>query len=267
MINPQVAESIGSLPDDGDADISRAENMLKALGVKTEQRLNSLVTYFFKEKEVDLNFGNGAADGTDEDDFDSELILITNAPEDVLELRDMIRPEDVIAAVKAYLEDVSVETGPVGVSATGGGKATQEEIRVAQKRVAAMRNYWYQLSQLVNDESVQVWHQLEHDMSNVREMLHKRALSISEVDSLNAQNAQLKSLLNQYLGDVATNAAFKVPPSQVMKVRDLTTTDTAAAMGLSGASAQSYTMTGGGLGKTTSAKPGGKSKKTMGRTN
>lgn len=267
MINPQVAESIDSLPND-DADVSRAETMLKALGVKTEQRLNSLVKYFFIEKEVDLTFENQDANNGDDDDFEGELALITNAPEDVIELRDMIRPEDVIAAVKAYLEDVSVETGPVGVSANGGGKATQEEIRIAQKRLAAMRNYWYQLSQLVNDESVQVWHQLEGDMGKVKEMLSKRASAIDEVDALNAQNAQLKSLLNQYLGDVNTNTAFKVPPAQTMKVRDLATSDGPAALGLSATSTQSITMAGKG-GKTLG---GGKaavnpaSKKGMGKT-
>ena len=142
------------------------------------------------------------------------------------ELRDLIKPEDVIAAVTAYIEDISVE-GPIGVPTVGGGtKATQEEIRIAQKRLANMRNYWIQLSQIVNDETVDVWQQLERDYSNLREMLAKRADSIRDVDDLARQNAELKSLLNQYLGDVVTNSAFKVPPAQVMKVRDVTTTKT-----------------------------------------
>lgn len=53
-------------------------------------------------------------------------------PEDIAELRDMIRPEDVIAAVKAYIEDMSVEAGPVGVSTaavSGNTKSSQEEVR------------------------------------------------------------------------------------------------------------------------------------------
>jgi len=36
-----------------------------------------------------------------------------------------------------------------------------------------------------------------------------------EVDELTRRNAELKSLLNQYLGDNVTNAAFRVPPAQV----------------------------------------------------
>ena len=134
----------------------------------------------------------------------------------------MIKPEDVILAVKTYIEDMNVESGPVGAPSVGGGtKASQEEIRVAQKRLASMRNYWEQLSQIVSDDSVSVWIQLERDCQNLRELVTKRTGAIAEVDSLTKQNSELKSLLNQYLGDSVTNSAYKVPPSQVMKVREI----------------------------------------------
>ena len=64
--------------------------------------------------------------------------------------------------------------------------------------------------------------QLEHDCKNLRELLNKRSKSIEEVDALTRQNAELKSLLNQYLGDNVTNSAFRIAPAQVMKVRDIT---------------------------------------------
>jgi dynein regulatory complex protein 1 len=221
MINPLVAQSLESMPGD-EADVSRAETMLKALGIKSEEKLHTLVNYFFRDKpedvlDMDVNL-------EEEGDFEKELaLLLNNPPEEVAKLKDMIRPEDVIAAVKAYIEDMSVEAGPVNVSSAvnGGTKVTQEEMRIAQKRLASMRNYWIQLSQVVNDDTVSVWRQLEGDCHRLREMLNKRAASIAEVDALTQQNAQLKSLLNVYLGDASTNAALKVPPSQVMKVRDI----------------------------------------------
>ena len=153
------------------------------------------------------------------------VLLIGPTPPDIVaELRDMIKAEGVIAAVQTYIEDVNVESGPVGGGgAVGGGtKASQEEMRIAQKRLTSMRNYWQTLSNIVSDETVEVWKQLESDCQNLREMLNARAKKIEEVDSLTGQNAQLKSLLNQYLGDVVTNSSYKVPPSQVMKVRELT---------------------------------------------
>jgi dynein regulatory complex protein 1 len=227
MINPQIRETLESLPND-EADISRAETMLKALGVRNEDKLNTLVNYFFKSGKNDDSLESALEE---EGDFENELcLLLNNAPEEVAHLKDMIRPEDVISAVKAYIEDMSVEAGPVGVTSavTGGTKVTQEEIRIAQKRLASMRNYWTQLSQVVSDDTVSVWNQLEFDCQNLREMLSKRAAAVSEVDSLTAKNAELKSLLNHYLGDAVTNSAFKVPPAQTMKVKQITHLKTAA---------------------------------------
>jgi dynein regulatry complex protein 1 len=215
MVNPQVQESLAKMPLE-DAEVSRAETMLKALGVKTEERLNTLVNYFFvAHKDEVARFHSDMHD--EGKDFEAELVLLLqDPPEDVVELRDMIRPEDVIAAVKAYIEDMSVEAGPVASTAVSGNtKSSQEEIRIAQRRLASMRNYWVQLGQLVNDETVSVWAQLESDCVNTKQMLLQRAQSIQEVDRLTQQNAELKTLLNQYLGDNATNAAFRVPPAQV----------------------------------------------------
>jgi dynein regulatry complex protein 1 len=227
MINPQVQQSLESMPT-MDADISRAETMLKALGVKSEEKLNTLVNYFFRS--INSEIVSLEATLEEEGDYEKELALLLHhdVPEEVNTLKDMIRPEDVISAVKAYIEDMSVEAGPVGVGSavSGGTKVTQEEIRIAQKRLASMRNYWVQLSQVVNDETVGVWQQVEHDCKNLRDLLNKRAKSIEEVDGLTQRNAELKKLLNQYLGDAVTNSAFRVPPAQVMKVRDLVQTKT-----------------------------------------
>ena len=105
-----------------EAEIWRAENMLKALGVKTEERLNRLVTtswtsllsslhtyihtstytsisissffllfclilqvnYFFTEKVTDAAqaFNNESKDDA-EDDYEMELMLLLNSSEDV----------------------------------------------------------------------------------------------------------------------------------------------------------------------------------------
>lgn len=227
MINPAVRESLESLPED-EADLSAAETLLKALGVKSEEKLHTLVHYFFKGHPSHSSHLDDVGGEEEADEYEAELSLLLKAngevSEEISSLRDMIKPEDVISAVKAYIEDMSVEQGPVVGSAAvaGGTKQTQEEIRIAQKRLAAMRNYWNQLSQIVSDDAVDVWRQLEFDAQNLRDLLSKRASSIGEVDRLAQQNIELKKLLNQYLGDAVTNSSFQVPPAQVMKVRDAT---------------------------------------------
>lgn len=229
MINPEVTKSIEALADDADGELLQAETLLRSLGIKSEDRLNQLITYFFKEKTGSESKKEKQGSTPEQEEYDNELALLIgpSAPDIALELRDMIKPEDVIAAVKTYIEDVNVESGPVGGATVGGGsKANQEELRIAQKRLTSMRNYWLTLSNIVSDETVEVWKQLESDCQNLRDMLNRRSKSIEEVDNLNLQNTELKKLLNQYLGDTLTNASFKVPPSQVMKVREVTVGNT-----------------------------------------
>jgi hypothetical protein len=79
------------------------------------------------------------------------------------------------------------------------------------------------LSQVVNDESVEVWEQMEKNYATLKELLIKRSKSIAEVDEYNRRNAELKNLLNQYLGDARVNHGMQVPPAQVMRVRDVST--------------------------------------------
>jgi hypothetical protein len=152
---------------------------------------------------------------------DDELELrLHHESEDVAELKDMIRPEDVIAAVKAYIEDVMVD-GPV----TGmvSRKAREEEERIREKRLATIKSYWQHLSQVVSDESVETWRQLEMEYAKLKGMLGRRTTLVSEVDDMTARNIQLKRLLNQYLGDADINRTLQVPPAQVMKVRNVPT--------------------------------------------
>jgi dynein regulatry complex protein 1 len=211
LINPDVQKSLESLPED-DAKLESAETLLKVLGVKSEEKLASLVKYFFTDNKTAQLLQQGDVDAVEE--AEAELKL-HNDNEDVAELRDMISPEDVMSAVRTYIEDVSAEAP--AMSAPAGGK---DDDRVGQKRLNSMRNFWIQLSNVVNDDSVDVWKQMEGNYLSLKDLLRKRAASIADVDDLNARNADLKQLLNQYLGDQNINRGLQVPPAQVMRVKD-----------------------------------------------
>jgi len=210
LINPEVQKSLESLPLE-DSKLEAAETMLKVLGVKSEEKMAALVKYFFQNDRTAHLLAAGDVDAVEE--AEAELNL-HNAPEDVGELRDMISPEDVINAVRTYIEDVSADAPPM--SAPGG----KDDDRVGQKRLNSMRNFWVQLSNVVNNDSVEVWKQMESNFLSLRDLLQKRASAVAEVDSLNTRNADLKILLNQYLGDASVNRGLQVPPAQVMRVRD-----------------------------------------------
>lgn len=214
LLNPEVQASLDSLTPD-EVELRTAESLLKSLGVKTEEKLTTLVNYFFKDNTQGLMFSE------DENGKEAELFL-KNSPEEVIELRDMISPNDVIAAVKVYIEDSTVAAGGANAGAPGAPGTTKGEDaqRIGQKILQNMRNYWEQLSQVVSDETVSVWKQLESDALTLKEQLKQRAKAVSDVDNLNEKNAALKKLLNEYLGD-RKNDYLQVPPAQTMRVRNV----------------------------------------------
>lgn len=205
LLNPDVQNSIESLPEN-ESEVSKAENLLKALGIKSEDKLKSLVAYFFHDR--------SGVSAEAQEDFEMEIQTLHNAPEEIYELRDLIRAEDVISAISMFIEDTT-DVNPGGAGANAGkdplgGKRKQE----AQKR------YWDQLSQVVSDESVSVWTQLLKDAQILKEVLIRRASLVDGVDTLNARNAELKSTLNRYLGG-QENKLFQIPPSQTIRVREI----------------------------------------------
>ena len=220
LINPEVQQSLESLPET-EADVEQAEHILKALGIKSEEKLASLSRYFFKDNKTAQMLAAGKVEEVEEAEHELQLQY---PAEDIAELRDMISAEDVVDAVRNFLEDVSAEA-PTTSSAppSAGGPKSADDDRIGQKRLNSMRNFWRQLSQVVSDESVEVWEQMEKNYATLKELLIKRSKSIAEVDEYNRRNAELKNLLNQYLGDARVNHGMQVPPAQVMRVRDVST--------------------------------------------
>ncbi len=112
--------------------------MLRALGVKSENALQSLVNYFFRDTAPETAFGAPKPapplDGTTgqeewaSDVVDQDELMLHNPPEDVAELKSIISAESVIQAVKAYIEDVTVDSG-------AGKAGAEEDARIGQKRL------------------------------------------------------------------------------------------------------------------------------------
>ena len=224
-LQPQVQRSIDEIPDEKSSDLGSAEAMLRALGINSEEKVVLLMNYFFTDNVqgcmVEMEGEGDALPKEDEVDGFGEPIqsrlygeddLALNFPgEDMDELRVMISPESVMGAIKAFLDDtvVSASLGATKKEDPGGAGA--------KKKANSIQTYWTQLSQVVSDDSVGVWSQLESDIKNYKDILKKRKDTIAEVDDLTVQNDELKRVLNQYLGD-QKNEMFCIPPSQTMRV-------------------------------------------------
>ena len=232
LVQKEVEESLQSLPD-SEAEVSRAEALLRALGIKSADRMSALMGYFFRDPNaVDKSKRPVAlaANGSVRMDADSKADDLSSMPadgdenwdgtwmpgevsEEIQELKLMIKPEDVIGAVKAFMED-SADAIPL----MGGAKSRDAGAGGGGKRKAKhMKAYWNQLAQIVPDDSVAVWKQLETNCKNYKEILERRSKAVDEVDTLAAKNAELERRLNQYLGD-RSNDLLQVPPAQTMRI-------------------------------------------------
>lgn len=109
LLDPSVVQAIESLPEK-DVELHRAEGLLKALGVKTEARMAVLLKYFFHEESPGSPTASTLIEAEEEREQKvkpTDELLLFNTAEEVLELRSMISPEDVVSAVKTFIDDVS----------------------------------------------------------------------------------------------------------------------------------------------------------------
>lgn len=109
LLEPTVLQAIESLPEK-DVELHKAESLLKALGVKTEARMAVLLKYFFHEGTPGSPSGGTLLEVEEEREQKvkpTDELLLFNTPEEILELRSMISAEDVVSAVKTFIDDVS----------------------------------------------------------------------------------------------------------------------------------------------------------------
>jgi dynein regulatory complex protein 1 len=234
LVQSQVEESIKELPET-EAELSRAEAMLRALGIKSAERVDALLAYFINNPSAGAaaaasaqgrggmlltRMSSGRASPTaadvsvaEDDEYEGEL-MPGELSDEIKELRTMIKPEDVIGAVRAFMEDSRDQIPLLGKTRGDTGAAGGS----GKRKLKHMRAYWNQLSQIVSDESVGVWKQLEKDCNNYKEILERRAAAVREADSLATKNADLKKQLNQLLGD-RSNELLQVPPAQTMRIK------------------------------------------------
>ena len=73
------------------------------------------------------------------------------------------------------------------------------------------------MANVIPPKTVRIWTALERSMKGYNKVLKERSSLIDEVHSLNQQNDELKSLLNQYLG-ARVNDELHIPPTQVIRI-------------------------------------------------
>lgn len=106
--------------------------------------------------------------------------------------------------------------GTAGSSPTAGAPARAFQGQAVSRRAAEReREYWDRLTRAVGDRVVRVWGKLEQQLGVYHKLLVRRGEGLGAVARLQAENEELRALLNQYLGS-KINAELQIPPMAVL---------------------------------------------------
>jgi dynein regulatry complex protein 1 len=79
-------------------------------------------------------------------------------------------------------------------------KFSQLEYKSMDKRQRLMeKEYWERLAKVVPDDHIEVWKTLEKELGKYNSVLNERKSLLEETEKMRQQNAQLQSLIDQYV--------------------------------------------------------------------
>lgn len=177
LIDPKLLHSI----DSKESQVMRAEAIFQSLGISTEKDVEKLMNYFFHD--------------------------------DIQEIKDLglkITPDDVISVITAFVQEHQ-STSSVGISNSPIRK--QKVKNQSQKD----KDQWKRMARIIPDSTLRVWSAVEKGLTKYNTVLDSRANAITQVNQLQEQNTQLKSLLRQYLGS-QVNDNLLIPPTQTIRL-------------------------------------------------
>ncbi|XP_059145951.1 dynein regulatory complex protein 1-like [Physella acuta] len=199
----------------------KLDNIFAALGIETEEDIQKLTTYFINIKEkgeesIEISKSESDGDVHESDSVEEEVKLLTSKisahstiPNELVEL---IHPNEVLKALRAFVEDVRKLSN----------KFTKGKM---QFRITALKNrddsedtdYWTRYSSLLTQKKERLWDALIEALEKYHEVLNGRSALLTDTESLRQQNSELRLLMHQYVNS-KVNAELHIPPTQVLQM-------------------------------------------------
>ncbi|KAE9217491.1 Dynein regulatory complex protein 1 [Phytophthora fragariae] len=218
LVNGSVQQALENLPDD-EAQLVKADMIMRALGIDNEEDMEKLMGYFFEDPRQEVPVGGDnnresnspGKDGKDGAKTSWGLV---------------VGPEDVIRVIKRFVEETNEQkrAAPaarilhrsVSGETEGGKKTTKGSSSAALKAKARKveKEYWANIVKVFPAQKIRVMATLEKGLTHYNTALLRRKELIDEVTGMKAQNAELKNLLKQYLA-APINEDLIVPPTQM----------------------------------------------------
>ncbi|KAF0695385.1 Aste57867_13819 [Aphanomyces stellatus] len=215
LVHSNVLHAIENMQDD-EAELVRADSILRSLGVESEDEMERLLGYFFHDASDDAGYVHG-----------STVALDREGAEFAKKMGLKVQPDNVIHVIKSFVEELNKEKRLHG---TRGARRQKEKQKAEEEKAAQVggvsnmsrkdeKYFWTRAQQVIPEETQRVWQALEKGLTEYNKVLKQRKNLIDTVSGLQAQNGELKALLRQYLGS-AVNDELLIPPTQMIHVQE-----------------------------------------------
>ena len=197
LVDAKVRGMLEKLPKD-EAGLVKAESVLRSLGITDGSSFEALMDALSADSTIEMRAKGMTAV--------ARRMTSEGRQEGATRVPVLVQPDDVVRRLKAFIEVESTSAPRGGIS--GGARAAGISRRAAEVE----QEFWHRMSSVISDKGTRVWGVLEKQLEKYRDLLQDRAASLSDVESLQHQNTELRALLNQYLSS-RINSELVVPPT------------------------------------------------------
>ncbi|XP_028653180.1 dynein regulatory complex protein 1 [Erpetoichthys calabaricus] len=198
--------------------LMKLDSIFMALGVENEADVYKLADFLIKYREQQI------AENKREDEEDGKInkaksqshvsICSEEAAEGSLSMSerstttDLIHPNDVLKALKAYTEHYCKPRDKHPLPSF---------INYEERNDSEDAAFWEAMANVIPESTQRVWSALETELEKYYKILTERSDLITETEGLKQQNTELRMLLHQYINS-RVNAELEIPPTQVMQI-------------------------------------------------
>ncbi|ETI51010.1 hypothetical protein L917_05258 [Phytophthora nicotianae] len=212
LVNGSVQQALDNLPDD-EAELVKADMIMRALGVDNEDDMEKLMGYFFEDPRQEVPDNSKDNNSPGQDGLMASWGLV-------------VGPEDVIRVIKQFVEEMNEQkrAAPVTRILQRSTNSEPETLNKNSKKTSsaalkakarkAEKEYWQNIVKVFPAQKIRIMATLEKGLTHYNTALLRRKELINDVTAMKAQNAELKSLLKQYLA-APINEDLIVPPTQM----------------------------------------------------
>lgn len=206
LIDTKAHNMMERLPKD-EAGLVAADSIVRALGVTDGSGFDALMGALSADSTIEMRakgMGGAARLAAEEGRGAGGDAASGGAHGPVL-----VHPDEAVRRLRAFVE---VESA----APTRPGLAGPSRAAGAMRRAAELeQEFWLRMTHVISDKGTRVWRALEKQLEKYLALLQARASSLNDVSSLQHQNAELRTLLNQYLAS-RINEELILPPTQII---------------------------------------------------